>query len=149
VRGLDKIDGKSTATPATGHAPQGGVGDGTGAAPLDPNTQQASTAAPRADPTARGDAADTRHPADRGTASATANDTHCRTPEQYHDEQTAARDRRTAVDDPSVQRDTDVRQQGNGTVTSDRDKETRTTADTSFPANAAGQEHPFGTASQA
>jgi hypothetical protein len=54
------------------------------------------------------------------------------------------RDRPTGVDDPGVQRDTDVRQQGNWTASSGRDKEARTTADTPYPANAAGQEQPFG-----
>ncbi len=54
----------------------------------------------------------------------------------------------TAADVPGgAQRDTDIHQQGNGSVLSDRDKaqETRTTVDTSDPVNtvtAAGQERP-------
>ena len=46
------------------------------------------------------------------------------------------------------QRDTDIRQQGNG-FTSDKAQETRTTAGTSDPVNvSAGQERPVGTAHQ-
>jgi hypothetical protein len=113
-------------------------------------------AASRADPTSekgRGDAADTSYLADRGTAGAAANGTHGPSPEQYHGEQTAAtappRDRLSAADGPGVQPNTDVRQFGNGIAPSDRSNETRTTADASYPADAAGQKQPSGTASQA
>jgi hypothetical protein len=72
------------------------------------------------------------------------NGTYGRTSQQYHGEPTAAmassRDRPTAADDPNVQRDTDVRQQGNWTDSIGRDEATRTTADTAYPANAVGQE---------
>jgi hypothetical protein len=157
-RGLNKIEGRPTATSATGgHAPdyRGGVDGGTGAAPtLDPNTPQYSTSAPRADPTTekiRGYTADTGYPADKSTASATANSALGRTSEQQQFSATVSpRDRPTqgptAADDPSVQRDIDVRQQG---ASSDRDKGNRTTADASYPANAAGQEQPSRTALQA
>ena len=54
------------------------------------------------------------------------------------------RDRPTAVDDSSVQqRDIDVCQQG---AANGRDKGARTAADASYPANAVGQEQPYGTA---
>jgi hypothetical protein len=65
-----------------------------------------------------------------------------RTPEQHHYEQTH---RPTTVGDPGAQRDTDVRQQGNTVASNDRDREARTAADPSYPANAVGQEQPFGT----
>jgi hypothetical protein len=119
-RGRDKIAGNptatsATATSATGHAPNQDWGGA----------------------------------ADWGTASAAENGTYGRsTSHQYHEKPTAAtaslRDRPTAADDPNVQRDTDVRQQGNWTGSTDRDEATRTTANTSFPqpypASAVGQE---------
>ncbi len=76
-------------------------------------------------------------------------------PEKYHDRQTATTappghgDPLNAADGPGVQPNTDVRQQGNRIGSSDRDKDTRTTAGASYPADAAGQEQPSGTASQA
>lgn len=164
--GLDRIEGKTTGASAAGHAPardeQGGVDNGTGAAPS--TAPQASTAAPRAEPTsqkARGAAADTRHPVDRGAAATTAAPPHERhiaangPPGVRRDTDTRRqgngavagdqdnldkRDRPTAVDGPGAQRDTDVRQQvqGNGQAngTSVRDKQTRTATDASDRANA-------------
>ena len=153
-RGLNRIEGRQTATSAD----QRGVDDGTGVAPgHDSNTQ--ATAASRVDPTlekGRGDVANTSYLADRGTTGAAANDAHVQSPQQYHGEPTAApappRDLRSApaaADDPGVQPNTDVRQQGNGIAPSDRGEETRTTVDASYPADAVGQKQPSGTVSQA
>jgi hypothetical protein len=122
-----------------------GVNDGTGAAP--------TTTGPQAS-TARGAAADIKHPLDNG---APANGTRGQgpAPEQRHDERTQAPRAATPPHERHIatngQRDTDTRQQGNGFASNDRDKaqETRTTADNSDPANvAAGQEQPSGTAPQ-
>jgi hypothetical protein len=162
-RGLDRIEGKPI---NTGYAPardweRSGAGDGTGAAPITTGPQ-ASTAAPNAAPTsqnARGAAADIRHPVDNGAA-ATGTRGYGPASEQRYDERTQAAPAATtapphfpiAENGPGGQRDTDIRQQGNGFTSSDRDKaqETRTTAGTSDPVNvAAGQERPFGTAPQA
>jgi hypothetical protein len=134
-RGRNRL-GKPTATSATGRnqdRDQRGVGDGTGAVPgHDPNAQ--ATAASAADPTSekgRGNATDTRYPANSGTAGTAANGTHGLSPEQYHDEKTTAtappRDPHGAADSDDgsgVQTDTDVRQHGDGIAPSDRGNET-------------------------
>jgi hypothetical protein len=140
VHGLDRIEGKSTATSAAGHAPawdseRGGVSDGIGAAPT--AAPQASTIAPRADTTARKareEAADVRHPAERGTA-ATAGAVAVGTTHGPRQEQVA--------DGLGAQHDIDVRQQvqGSGTASSDRDKQTGTTVDTSDHANVAARKY--------
>jgi hypothetical protein len=123
-RGLDRIEGKPTA------GVQSGAGDGTGAAPTTAPQATVTTAAPRAEPTsqkARGATADTRHPLDNGAA---ANGTrgHGPAPEQRYDERTQA-----AANGTGVQRDTDIRQQRNGTVTGDQDNLDKETAATASP----------------
>lgn len=159
-RGLNRIEGRPIATSATGQdrdRNQRGVDDGTGAAPgQGPNTAPQASAAPRYDPASekgRDDAADTRYLGDRGTAGVAANGTYGRSPEQYQGEQSAAtapaRDPLRAGDSPGVQPNTDVRQQGNGIAPGDRGTDTRATADGSYPADAAGQNQPSGTAYQA
>ena len=158
-RGLNRLEGR-TATSATGHdqdRDQRGVGDGTGAVPGHyTNTPQATAASRADDPTSkkdRGGGADTRYLAERGTAGAAANGTYRPSPEQYRGEQTAVtappRDPLSAGDSLGVQPNTDVRQQGNGMAPSDPGKETRATADASYPADAAGQKQPSRMASQA
>lgn len=154
-RGLDRIEGKPTDTSDVVHPPardseQGGVGDSTGAVPI--TAPRASTAATRADPTSqkvREAAADVRHPVDKSaaataTAGAAATGTrgHGLAPEQRHDERTQAAATTTTPHDcpiaaygPGVQRDTDMHQQGDGTVASDQDKLDKETAATASPSD--------------
>ncbi|KAF8496556.1 hypothetical protein F5888DRAFT_396379 [Russula emetica] len=141
-RGLDRIEGKPTDTSAASHAPardseQGGVGDSTGSAPY--TAPQASTTTPHADPNSQkapGATADIKHPVDWGAAAtaiagtgATGTRGHGPALEQRHDERTQPatttappHDRPIAANGPGVQSDTDIRQQGNGTVAGDQDK---------------------------
>jgi len=119
-----------------------------------PQTNSQANAASHADPTSEkggGDAADTSHLADRGTAGAAANGYQGPSPDSEQIAPTAPPpDPLSITDDPSVQLDTDVCQQGNGITPSDRGKETRTSVDALHPAGtAAGQKQPSGTASQA
>jgi len=124
VRGLDKLEGKSsttsTAAGATPGSNQRGVDDATGAVsgPA-PTAPQAPATAPRSDgPTsgqARGDAGTTGYPPDKqtaGTATTTARDTRAG---QYGNGQfattTASRDHLLNADGLRVQRDNDVPQQ--------------------------------------
>lgn len=155
-RGLNRIEGRQAVTSATGHDQGHGVGDGTSVAPgHDPNTntpQARATVASRADPTSGKDrdVADTNNFADRGAA---ANGTHGPSPEQYRREQTATtappRGPLSVGGGPGGQPNTDVRQQGNGIAPSDgTGKETRATADASYPADVVGQKQPSGTASE-
>jgi hypothetical protein len=135
-RGLDRIEGKPTAGEGSG------VGDGTGATPT--TAPQATTAAPRAEPTsqeARGAAADISHPLDNGAA---ANGTRGHGPasEQRHDERTQAaaitappHDRPIAANGTGIQRDTDMRQQRNGTDAGDQDNLDMDTAATVSPSD--------------
>jgi hypothetical protein len=159
-RGLSRIEGRPTATSSTGRDQnwdRRGVDDGSGAVPGNyptGNTPQATAASRADDPTSekdRGGGADTRYLAGTGTAGAAANGRP--SPEQYHGEQTSVtappREPLSAGDSPGVQPNTDVRQQGNGMAPSDPGKETRATADAPYPPDAAAQEQPFRTASQA
>jgi hypothetical protein len=148
-RGLDRIEGRQTATSATGHDQERGVGDGTGVVPgghdLNTNTPQArATAGSRADPISGNDrdVADTGYIGDRGNPGTAANGTHGPSPEQCHGEKIAAtappRDP-LGVGDGPVQPNTVVRQ-GNVMAPSDpgTGRETRATAGASYPADAAG-----------
>jgi hypothetical protein len=124
--------------------------------------ETAATAAPSDRPTAADDPGTQRdinfrqHVQGNGPATGTSvHDMQTRTTADAPDPANAAAggyDRPAASSSPGVRGDTDVRQQGDGSASSDRDKaqETRTTADTKDPVNtAAGQERLSQTAPQA